>query len=247
VLGVISRFVLRRSDAVVALGETMGARLESSGAKNVTVVHNWADGDAIRPRPMENHPLRSEWDWGDRFVVLYSGNMGMAHEFDTALSAAEKLAEHEEIRFAFIGDGPRRREVEDEALRRGLNNVEFRPYVERARLGESLTSADVHLVTLRARMPGLLVPSKIYGILAAGRPTLYVGPDEGEIADILRRGDCGCRVPIGGVDALCRAILEYCRNDRLRDAEGERARRLFDERYTREHGLRAFHELIEAA
>jgi glycosyltransferase involved in cell wall biosynthesis len=242
----LSEFTLRRSDAVVALGETMGSRLARVRGSEPTVVHNWADGDTIRPRGNEGHALRAEWGWNGRFVVLYSGNMGLAHEFGTVLDAAESLRERSDVGFAFVGSGPRRAEVEARVGERGLANVEFLPYQPRERLGESLTAGDVHLVTLRERMAGLLVPSKIYGILAAGRPTVYVGPDEGEIADILRSGACGTRVAPGDRDGLVAALLRYAEDEELRAAHGRNARRLFEERFTREHGVQAFGRLIES-
>jgi len=242
----MSSFTLRRSDAVVALGETMGERLGAVRGNAPTVVHNWADGETIRPLAAARNALRRDWGWGERFVVLYSGNMGLAHEFDTALRAAAALGDRDDVRFAFVGGGPRRDEIESRVRREALGNVEFRPYQPRERLGESLTAGDVHLVTLREQMAGLLVPSKIYGILAAGRPTLYVGPDEGEIAEILRIGDCGVRVAPGDSAGLVEAIRRYAGDAELRAEHGRNARRLFEERFTREHGVRAFLALIDA-
>lgn len=244
-LGCLSRWILRRSDRVVALGESMAERLREEGRDRVVTVHNWADGETIRPRPVAGHALREEWGWADRFVLLYSGNLGLAHEFDTLLDAAELLRDDPRILFVFLGGGPRRAEVEAAARERGLGNVEFRPYMARERLGESLTAGDVHLLTLRPRMPGLLVPSKIYGILAAGKPTLYVGPDEGEIAAIIRSGRCGTRIDPGNAEALVRAARRYREENELVAEEGRRARRLFDERFTKERGVRAFAGLIE--
>jgi len=241
----LSGFTLRRSDDVVALGETMGARLCAVRGRPPAVVHNWADGETIRPLAAERNPLRREWGWGERLVVLYSGNMGLAHEFDTVLEAAAALGDRRDVRFAFVGGGPRRAEIEARARREALGNVEFRPYQPRETLGESLTAGDLHLVTLRERMAGLLVPSKIYGILAAGRPTLYVGPEEGEIAEIVRRGECGVRVAPGDAAGLVAAIGRYAGDPGLRERHGRNARRLFEERFTREHGVRAFLSLIE--
>ncbi len=242
----ISRYALRASDAVVALGETMASRLCDLRGAMPVVIHNWADGELIRPRPAAAHPLREQWGWTDKFVVLYSGNLGLAHEFETVIRAARSLSDHPEILFAFVGDGPRRPEVEAQVRRLGLANVEFRGYQAREQLGQSLTAGDLHLVTLRERMPGLLVPSKIYGILAAGRPTVYVGPDEGEIAEIIRAGDCGVRIATGDDDGLAEAILRCAGDEVFCLEKGRRARRLFDERFTKQHGLRAFQRLIQA-
>jgi glycosyltransferase involved in cell wall biosynthesis len=235
--------ILRASDRVVALDEAMAARLRPHAGERTVVIPNWADGEAIRPAPAERSPLRREWKWNGRFVVLYSGNMGLAHEFETALGAAEALRDRPDILFAFVGGGPRRAEVAEEARRRALPNVEFRPYVSRERLGDSLTAGDVHLVTLREGMPGLLVPSKIYGILAAGRPTLYVGPGEGEIAGIVEEG-CGRRIAPGDVAGLRDAVVACAADEGLRRAQGERARTLFEERYTLAHGVARFERLL---
>ncbi len=240
-----SRFLLRSSDRVVALDRAMADRLDTEGAEGAVVIANWADGDSIRPRPREGHPYRERLGWDGRFVVLYSGNMGLAHEFETLLDAASRFAGDPEVRFAFVGDGPRRREIEEGARRRGLENVEFHPYAPRSALGDSLTAADLHAVTLRPRMEGLLVPSKIYGILAAGRPAVYIGPAAGEVHEVVASG-CGRSLRNGDAEGVARAIDAYRRDPAAAAKDGSFARRLFEERYAREKGLAAFVALIES-
>jgi glycosyltransferase involved in cell wall biosynthesis len=240
----LSRRVLRGSDAVVALGETMARHLGDAGASNVHVVHNWVDGEAIRPVPRGDNRLREAWGWTDRFVVLYSGNLGLAHEFDTVLDAAERLRDRPRILFAFVGQGVRRAEVEAGARARGLDNVVFRPYVSRDDLGESLSAGDLHLITLRPNLAGLLLPSKIYGVLAAGRPTLYIGPGDCEIAGMVREGRCGRRFAQGDAESLARTIADYASDPARCEAEGRRARELFADRFTRGRAMRAFADLL---
>ena len=244
-LTAVGRRVLHSADVVIALGESMADRLRRLGATRVEVVHNWADESAIVPRPAIDRPARIEWGWHRRLVVLYSGNLGLAHEFDTVLAAAAKLSTAmPNVLFAFVGVGPRLAEVKRAA--HDLSNVEFREYVERSRLGDTLTAADVHLVTLRPNMPGLLVPSKIYGILAAGRPTIYVGPPNGEIADILREGRCGATVSNGDVEGLVATIRDYACDPFRRDVEGKSARAIFEARFTRRKSLDTFRGLLES-
>jgi glycosyltransferase involved in cell wall biosynthesis len=242
----LAGFTLRRANGVIALGETMAARLRAAGVPRVSVVHNWADGEAIRPRPAADHALRHAWGWKDRFVVLYSGNLGLVHDFDTVLGAAERLRDERRVLFAFVGDGPRRAYVKREVARRGLRNVEFRPHVARDDLGQSLTAGDVHLVTLREGLEGLVVPSKIYGILAAGRPTLYVGPHAGEVDAIMREGGCGLRVAVGDSAALAAGIKGYLHDEKRRGEDGRRARDLFDRRFTKERALEAHLRVLES-
>jgi glycosyltransferase involved in cell wall biosynthesis len=242
----LARWVLRRSDRVVALGETMAAKLASLGARDVAVVHNWVDGEAIRPLPAAGHALRGAWGWQDRFVVLYSGNMGLAHDFETALSAAETLRDDPRILFAFVGGGPRRADAEREARRRGLANVVFKPPVAHEDLGQCLTAGDVHLVTSREGVEGLLVPSKIYGILAAGRPAIYVGPEDVELTRIVREGACGARLAVGDAAGLAASVREYAADPRRRAEEGARARRLFEDRFGRPRALAALRQVLES-
>ena len=210
------------------------------------MIHHWADGRAIRPCPEQDNELRAARGWSDRFVILYSGNLGLAHEFDTLLGAAELLRDEPRFLFAFVGAGPRLAEVRQQATRRGLPNVEFHPQVRPGDLGRSLTSGDVHLVTLREGLAGLLVSSKIYGILAAGRPTLYVGPQAGEIPQILREGSCGTCHSVGDSAGLAATIRRYDAEETYRMDQGRRARLLFERRFTKEQGLQAHRRLIES-
>ena len=114
---------------------------------------------------------------------------------------------------------------------RRLTNVVFQPYQPRDMLGQSLTLPDVHLVSLRAEFEGFVVPSKFYGIAAAGRPCVFIGDADGEIARLLGEGECGLTVPDGDGAALAAAILEL-RNDPARaQAMGAAARRMFEARF----------------
>jgi colanic acid biosynthesis glycosyl transferase WcaI len=242
-LAAASRFLVRRVDVTVALGELMAARLREHGATGVEVVHNWADEASVVPRPISGHPLREQWGWSNRFVVAYSGNLGLAHEFETVLNAAQRLTETDpNVLFAFIGSGPRSGEVQQAA--REIPNVEFHELVPRARLGETLTAADVHLVTLLPQMAGLVVPSKIYGVLAAGRPTIYVGPSAGEVHQIITEGRCGSAVMNDDVAGLVEAVSAYARNAEQAAREGGNGRQFFERYFTRRMGTDAFLRLV---
>jgi glycosyltransferase involved in cell wall biosynthesis len=220
------------ADRVVALGPRMAERLEAQGAAGVEVIDNWCDGEVIRPRPREGHPLRRRHGWDGKFVVLYSGNMGLAHEFDTVLDAAAELADRPDVVFAFVGGGARLADIERGAAQRGLR--------------DGLTAGDVHLITMRDGIEGLLVPSKIYGALAAGRPALYVGPRRSTIATILADADCGASVGCGDARELGRLIRRYADDPALCAEHGRNARKAFERKYDRPHALRKFAELIES-
>jgi colanic acid biosynthesis glycosyl transferase WcaI len=245
-LGFLASLTLRSQDAVVALGDSMAARLRTAGARRVEVVHNWSDEDAIVPIRGSESRLRQEWGWGDRFVVLYSGNLGLAHEFDTVLSAADRLRDDPTILFAFVGAGPRLEYVERRRDELQLPNIDIRRPVTRDLLAQNLAAGDVHLITLLSAVPGLVVPSKIYGILAAGRPTLYVGPAEGEVFHIITAAKCGTPVANGDVDTLVAAIQRYRDDAVARGAEGVRAREAFQAQYTKRRALEQFRAVLQS-
>jgi len=223
----------------------MRAVVEGLAPGTTLVIHNWADGDAIRPVDPDANPLRERWGLRGRFVVGYSGNMGRAHEFETVLGACELLYDDPGIAFLFIGDGSQRRWLERAVRRRGLANVVFEPYQPRSALAESLSAADVHLVSLQPVLEGLIVPSKFYGIAAAGRPMIFLGERDGEIAGLVAASGCGITVAVGEADSLVAAIRAL-RDDPLRVARmGNAARALLENRFDARHAMRHWEALLK--
>ncbi len=211
----------------------------------IRVIPNWADMEAIRPVAAADNPLRREWGLADKFVVCYSGNMGRVHEFDTILGAAERLATSAEaIAFLFIGGGAQRGLIEGEVRRRRLPNVQFRPYQDRAGLSFSLGVGDVHLVSQRPEVEGYVFPSKLYGILAAGRPLVFIGDREGEIGALVEREGIGVAVRQGDATGLAEQLQRLAGDAVLRAAMGARARALLCERYDKRIALKAWLELL---
>jgi glycosyltransferase involved in cell wall biosynthesis len=226
----------------------MAQRLRDEGVRSdrITVIENWADGDIIQPVPKEDNPLVREWQLEGKFALGYSGNMGQVHEFKTILDAAELLKAAEEIAFVFIGDGIARPWLEAEVARRGLTNIQFRPYQPADQLRWSLSVPDVHVISLRPALEGLIVPSKFYGIAAAGRPVIYVGDPAGEIARILEREQCGWSFCIGEVGPMVECIRELSDNCSKVTEAGQRARQAFDRQYARVHALQTWRTLLES-
>jgi len=224
---------LRQAAMNVALGERMAGYLIERGVPRhrVKVVHNWVDEETIVPVPPEQNRLRRTWGLAGKFVVGYSGNMGRAHEFETILGAAERLKSEAGLVFLFIGGGNQRAYVEKEASKRNLGRVLFRPYQARENLPESLGTADVHLISLRPEAEGFIMPSKFYGIAAAGRPVIFVGDPDGDIGKIVRMGDCGAVVRPQASEELANLLRDLRNNHDLRRKWGRNARRLVEERF----------------
>jgi len=230
----------------VVIGERMAGRVRERGvdADKVRVIPNWADGAGIVPLCMGDNPLRKQWGLEGKFVVGYSGNMGRAHDFGTLLRAAEMLRANKEICFLFIGAGQQLIHVQNEVIRLGLDNVVFQPYQPREMLTQSLGVPDIHVVSLLPQLEGLVMPSKIYGIMAAGRPTIFVGAKDGELAIFLEAEGCGFSVDVGDTDDFANVVLTLSREPERNYGMGVQARRVFESRFGKEISLALWSETI---
>jgi glycosyltransferase involved in cell wall biosynthesis len=192
-LRLMRNWSLRSACKNIVIGDEMAKKVAGEGVKPsaIQVIHNWADGRAIQPVDRDKNCLRREWNLQDSFVVGYSGNIGRAHEFDTILNAAEKLKDAADIVFLFIGGGAQRDGIQEEARRRGLENIMFKPYQPREQLRLSLSVPDIHLISLQPSLEGLIVPSKFYGVAAAGRPTIFMAARTGKSRKFFGRHNAG--------------------------------------------------------
>jgi len=246
---------LRAAKVNVVVGEGMVRRLKAMDIDNVEVINNWSDGTLITPMPAGQSKFRKDWVLGDRFVVCYAGNLGRAHDVDTLLLAMTSLQERAKkspsdiaakIMFVFVGGGALRAKLEREALKRGLTNFRLCPYQPKERLGETLAVGDLHLVSLNPALEGLIVPSKFYGIAAAGRPTIFIGAKDGEIARLLDEFQCGFTVPPGDGEALVSKILELATDQQLCATLGARARLAFERQWNKSQALTKWEALLQA-
>ena len=227
----------RRAHAIIVLGQDMKERLEARGipTSRIHIVENWADGNEIRPLPFPDGPL----------VTHYSGNLGLAHDTNTIQEVIKRLANHPDFQFVFAGGGPRRSALAQFCRSRGISNVDFRSYCERSELGNSLAEGHLGLVTQLPRTLGSVVPSKIYGIMAAGRPLLFIGPGESTPARHIRNFQCGWHIQPGDVDGLESLLFLLNGNRRLLHEAGARARQTFESEFDSPIGLSAIKNVIE--
>jgi glycosyltransferase involved in cell wall biosynthesis len=211
VIGLLRRavgFYLERADRIVAIGETMRARLERKGApaERLRVIPNWVDTTALTPQPRRN-----EWSstngLDDRFVVMHSGNVGHAQDLDALVQAAALLRDLDRLSIVIVGDGARRDEIGALAKSLDVDDVmRFLPYQERRVLPLSLSAADVHVVGLARGLSGYVVPSRLYGVLAVARPVIVAAEAESETAQLVESVGCGILVPPGDPERLAAAI-----------------------------------------
>jgi glycosyltransferase involved in cell wall biosynthesis len=218
----IARSIDKQADRIVALGPYMADRLQKRGVRleRISIIPVWSRMDEVEPIPREENTLRKSLNLFDKTVVMYSGNMGLAHAFDEVLQAIDRLRHRSDILFMFVGGGPRRAEIERAAKEQGLPNVRFEDSFPRSELSQILTLADIHLITMRSGMGGIVVPGKLYGIMAAGRPAVFVGPEHCETADTIRGAECGLVTRLGDVAALVQAIETLADDPSLQQAMG---------------------------
>lgn len=232
----LSDAVYRTADRVVVLGPYMADRIRAKGVRDGRLVEIpvWSRRDEVYPLPREGHPMRASLGLGGKFVAMYSGNLGLAHTAAELLEAARRLRDREDLVFLFVGGGPRMAEVRAAKEAEGLDNIRMLDYVPREQLHESLSIADVHLVTMRPEMTGIVVPGKLYGAMATERPVLFVGPDHSETADAIRRAGCGLTVRMGEVDALVDALNRLASDPAEAAEMGRRGRRAFLQGFERD-------------
>jgi glycosyltransferase involved in cell wall biosynthesis len=249
-LRAVRNWSLRRASINVCISDGMKQLIvAAAGPRTRTaVIHNWSDGKAIRPLPPRDNSLRAAWGLEERVVFGYSGNMGRAHELGTILEVATHLSAREDIAFLFIGDGKQREWLEREARDRGLDNVLFQPYQPYERLPLSLTVPDVHFVSLKPQLEGLIFPSKLYGALSAGRPIIFLGDPDGEVARLIERPPArGLAVSNSDVAGLERCVVLLADDAHTRAVMGRSGRELFEARFERQLALEAWRSVIESS
>jgi len=254
--GILGRALSRLATAsrsaagkLVTIGRDMSRYLEDAGiaAEKIAYIPNWAGVETPTMIARESNALRQEWGYTESdFLVVYSGNMGVSHYFDDLLDSALKLKNHENIKFVFIGEGVRKTEVVEFQEKHKLDNVRIMGYQPMSRLVESLSAADVHFISLRDGFGGLVVPSKVFGVFSVGRPFIFQGAGESEIARMLVEHNCGVQVNIGDQDVLFNEILSYAADrDRIR-RQGEQAWTAYAKEYSSKVGINRYVNLVES-
>lgn len=230
----------KHADDIFVIGRCMMHRLarkELDQAK-IWFLPNWA-ASSILPIAEKKNSFRCQHGLEGKFTVMYSGNMGVAHEFRTILKTAKKIQNYTNIVFVFIGSGARRKEIEI-AIAAGGTNLLLLDYQPANNLSYSLSAANVHFISLRPGFEGLIVPSKFYGILASWRPVLYEGRKSGEVAQAIKEIGSGMVIEPGNVEQLCSSILHYY-NDRLAaETDGQRGYSAHIERFQEDIGAKAY-------
>ena len=247
--------------------DTQHVRPQEDRGQKAEVSRQSSYFSAERPSFMEQHGLDGQ------FVVMFSGNLGLSQDLERVIDVAGSFGGHNRIRFVFIGEGAAKAGLMAKARARQnvvpqgstkstesfecpvpidgehsslvLKNVLFLPYQPREKLGESLGAADVHLVTLKRGVAGLIVPSKVYGILAAGRPFIAAIEEDSHVAGIIREHRCGVRIDPESTEQLKAAILWAAGNRKELEAMGQRGREAAVKHFDRKISVGKFQVMLE--
>jgi colanic acid biosynthesis glycosyl transferase WcaI len=243
----IERLTYRLCNRVSTISEGMRRRVTEKGvpADKVALLRNWANDDQVRVLPHET-ALRREWGLDGKFVVLYSGNMGVKQGLSDLLECAEVLRAEREVAFVIVGDGGEKDALMAQAEERRLDNVQFRPLQTMERLGELLATADVAVIPQKAGVTDIVLPSKLANILASGRPVVAAAAQGTELAHILVDGDCGRVVPQGDPVRMAEALLDLRDDRELRARLGANGRRYMEAHLGRTAVVTQFRNELQA-
>jgi colanic acid biosynthesis glycosyl transferase WcaI len=237
---------LRAADRVVVIGETMQKRVEAKGVSpdRIRVIPNWGDAASVVPKPHDNQWARRH-KLAKRFVVMHSGNIGHAQNLDALIRASTFLRDLDDLAVVLIGSGARRHELVHLMRVLEADKIEMIGYQERSILSESLSTADVHVVGLARGLAGYVVPSRVYGILAAGRPVIAATDADSETAHLVTEVGCGVVVPPGNPFMLAAAIRAAHDGEYDLEAMGKRARAFAEAEADRSIAMRRYRDVLD--
>ncbi len=234
------------ADMIVVIGEKMAEKLIDRGVdrKKIHIVHNWADPEDFEIEKDNKNAIREEFGLDKKFVVLYSGNMGVVHDFDTVKRGIFELKDYADIAFLFIGGGLKKTELQKFKREMDISNIYFLPYQPREKLKISMNAGDIILVTQDEKSAGLMVPSKIYSALASGKPVLAIGPRESELCEIVTSYPYGIFCENGDAERVVSAIKQISLEKRMEKYEDSMGAEMIPKEYLRPEATKKFFKLI---
>ncbi len=235
-----ARIIVLGRDMKKIVGEKMNGRTSS-----IVIIPNWGDVDNVFPQKRSDNSFLKKLGIVDKFVIQFSGNIGRTHNLEIIVQAAEQLRSHDRFHFLCIGWGAKRSWLERELAQRQLTNFTISDYVPREQLVTSLNACDVTIIPFISGMSGISVPSRMYNVMAAGKPIIAVADEDSELAMVIQEEDIGWVVPPGRPDKLVSIILEAQAQPEKLMAMGSRARQVVENKYSREHAIKSYLALFQ--
>lgn len=201
----INRHIFKRAATICTLSESMKVSVNAylkPGSHSVQVIHNWADNEQIKPIPKNQNTLITINKWTEKFIVLYSGNIGATHDLKSLLEAAGLLKAEKDLLFIIAGEGSKKESLIQLALKLDLHNIQFLPYQCSENFPSLLAAADIAVIALGIGAEGLSVPSKTYSALASGACILGISPDNSELSGLIVKYQAGKNFIPGSVTEI---------------------------------------------
>jgi glycosyltransferase involved in cell wall biosynthesis len=248
-VGILNRALYRSADRIVVLGRDMQALVErkiGGGNNHLSIIRCWSDTDIVWPTPKENNALLKDLGLKDKFVVSCVGNMGRAQAIELMIDAATLLKDHGKVRFLFVGSGAKKAWIDQEIAHRGLKNVNTVGQRPRSDQINFLNACDISIISLLPGIAGAAVPSRLYNIMAAGKPVISVTGEDSEVSRIVHEENIGWVVALDKPDHLARAVLDALSDPERLNRMGARAYAAAASKYSRERIIAEYRALIES-
>ena len=230
----VNATVWKKSKQIIVLSETMKKRILSKHPimySKISVIHNWADADWIKPLNKQQNWFARQHGMDRKFTVLYSGNLGRCHDIDTVLGAI-KILRDKPIQFVFIGAGSKHEICRQTVTELNLNHCIFLPYQDRVNLPYSLTACDLALVTIAPGLEGIVAPSKVYGIMAAGKAIAAICESHSYLRQLITDAECGACFNNNHSEELAKFIITLASHPELAVEMGNAGRNYMERNFT---------------
>jgi len=247
IINVLNIQSFMNASGILAISDKMKERIQNKVPEkehDIYVIHNWADADRLFPMEKGNIELFEEFRLSDKKIVMYSGNLGRYQPLEVIIDAANELKGRGEILFLFVGNGGKKEKIQNMAESKGLNNVKFLPFQPLDRLSESLSIADVSLMGIYPENEGVIMPSKLYSLLAIGKPIICVADPESEVAKILEQAGAGIQASVNDSRDLAKKILTIIDDQEKAIAMGKNGRKYFLEHFERKVITRQWNSIL---
>lgn len=247
----VDKFSCKRADKVIVVGrdmqETLSSRFNNKKVPKNVFINNWINEKEIYPLEKNHEKIvkfKEKYNLQDKFIIMYSGNIGLYYDLENIIKVIGEFKDREDVIFAFVGDGTVKDKIETYVIENKLNNVTFIPYQDKADLIYSLNTADIHWVVNAKGIKGVSVPSKLYGVMAAGKPVLGVLDEGSEARLIVEECNCGVCIEPGNYKEISNKIQYILDNkDEIRTL-GSNGRKYLETNLTKEVSINKYKKSI---
>lgn len=240
-----------KAKEIIVLSSNMKERIAKKCPQvkeKISIIHNWANGDLIKPIKKEDNWFIKENHLDQKFTILYSGNMGRCHDMETIIGAAYILKDYQQhFEFLFIGSGAQQQSIKNKINDLSLNNFLFLPYQHKDVLPYSLTAGDVSLISVAKEMEGIVAPSKLYSTLASGVPVAVICPENSFLKELITDAKCGGTFRNNDAQGLADFFLKLYKDQQLKEKMGYNARDYFCNYFTKDIAINKYLEVVYKA